>query len=116
MSGSFEKRGKAFEGKFFHDEEMKFKLTARRRKMLALWAADKMHMDEDESLQYALQVVQDAVGEEDHEAGIRRVLKDLVDAGLHVTEAEVREQNERVEEKARQLLIAEYGGEEEEEE
>ena len=39
---TFDKREEAFEKQFAHDEELKFKATARRNKMLGLWAAEKL--------------------------------------------------------------------------
>jgi len=38
---TFDKREDAFEKQFAHDEELKFKATARRNKLLGLWAAGK---------------------------------------------------------------------------
>jgi hypothetical protein len=39
MSGAFEKRQKGFESKWAHDEELRFKVFARRNKLLGVWAA-----------------------------------------------------------------------------
>ena len=39
---TFDKREKSFEGKFAHDEEILFKVLARAKKMLGLWAAEKL--------------------------------------------------------------------------
>ena len=39
---SFEKREKSFESKWAHDEELRFKVMARRNKLLGLWAAGEM--------------------------------------------------------------------------
>ena len=39
---NFEDREKGFERKFAHDEELKFRATARRNRLLGLWAADLM--------------------------------------------------------------------------
>ncbi|ABF64199.1 DUF1476 domain-containing protein [Ruegeria sp. TM1040] len=44
---TFDDREKAFENKFAHDAELKFRATARRNKLLGLWAADLLgHRDE----------------------------------------------------------------------
>jgi hypothetical protein len=67
MSG-FDKRKKGFEGKFAHDAELEFKATARRNKLLGLWAAEKMGLSGDEADAYAKTVViadLEEVGEED---------------------------------------------------
>jgi len=54
---SFDKREEAFEQQFAHDEELKFKATARRNKMLGLWAAEKLGLKGAEADAYALSVV-----------------------------------------------------------
>ena len=54
---SFDKREEGFEQQFAHDEELKFKATARRNKMLGLWAAEKLGLAGAEADSYALSVV-----------------------------------------------------------
>jgi hypothetical protein len=54
---TFDKREEAFEQQFAHDEELKFKATARRNKMLGLWAADKLGLKGAEADSYALSIV-----------------------------------------------------------
>jgi hypothetical protein len=54
---TFDKREEAFEQKFAHDEELKFKATARRNKLLGLWAAEKLGLSAADADSYALSVV-----------------------------------------------------------
>jgi hypothetical protein len=54
---TFDKREDAFEKQFAHDEELKFKATARRNKLLGLWAAEKLGLTGAEADSYALAVV-----------------------------------------------------------
>ena len=54
---TFDKREEAFEKQFAHDEELKFKATARRNKMLGLWAAEKLGLSGADADSYALAVV-----------------------------------------------------------
>ena len=54
---TFDKREEAFEQQFAHDEELKFKATARRNKLLGLWAAEKLGLNGAEADSYALSVV-----------------------------------------------------------
>ena len=42
MTTTFDKREDGFEKKFAHDEELRFKASARRNKLLGMWAAEKM--------------------------------------------------------------------------
>src|SRR5579864_2674944 len=54
---TFDKREEGFEQQFAHDEELKFKATARRNKLLGLWAAEKLGLAGAEADSYALSVV-----------------------------------------------------------
>lgn len=54
---TFDKREEGFERKFAHDEELRFKATARRNKLLGLWAAEKLGMSGPDADAYAKQVV-----------------------------------------------------------
>ena len=54
---TFDKREDAFEKQFAHDEELKFKATARRNKLLGLWAAEKLGLKDAEAESYALSIV-----------------------------------------------------------
>ena len=71
----FDKREEAFEQRFAHDEELKFKATARRNKLLGLWAAEKLGLKGAEADSYALAVVMadlEASGDHDVTRKIRR--------------------------------------------
>src|SRR5687768_15888083 len=57
MSGGFEKRQKGFEAKWAHDEELRFKVFARRNKVLGLWAAGELGLTGDAAEAYAKTVV-----------------------------------------------------------
>ena len=54
---TFDKREEGFEKKFAHDEELKFKATARRNRMLGAWAAEKLGLAGPEAEAYAREVV-----------------------------------------------------------
>jgi len=54
---TFDKREEGFEKKFAHDEELKFKATARRNRMLGTWAAEKLGLTGPEAEAYAREVV-----------------------------------------------------------
>ena len=72
---TFDKREEAFEQQFAHDEELKFKATARRNKMIALWAAEKLGLKGAEADSYALSIVMaalEASGEHDVTHKIRQ--------------------------------------------
>jgi hypothetical protein len=54
---TFDRREEAFEQQFAHDEELRFKATARRNKLLGLWAAEKLGLTGAEADSYALSLV-----------------------------------------------------------
>jgi hypothetical protein len=87
---TFDKREEGFEKKFAHDEELRFKATARRNKLLGLWAAallGKMGPDADA---YAKEVIMADFEEAGDEDVFRKVAKDL--AGKGVSEQQIRTQ------------------------
>ena len=54
---TFDKREQGFENKFAHDEELRFKATARRNKLVGLWAAEKLGLSESAADAYAKEIV-----------------------------------------------------------
>jgi len=54
---TFDKREEGFEKRFAHDEELKFKATARRNRMLGQWAAEKLGLSGADADAYAREVV-----------------------------------------------------------
>jgi hypothetical protein len=54
---TFDKREDAFEKQFAHDEELRFKATARRNRLLGLWAAEKLGLSGAEADAYAKSIV-----------------------------------------------------------
>lgn len=86
----FDDREQVFEKKFAHDEELQFKATARRNKLLGLWAAELMGISGDDAAAYALAVIKAdfiEVGEEDV---YRKVKGDLEAKNLDISEHRVR--------------------------
>jgi hypothetical protein len=87
----FDDRERAYEAKFAHDEEMQFRIIARRNRLVGEWAARKMGLSEEETASYAKDVVRsdfESAGDEDV---IRKVLGDLTSAGVESDEAQIRE-------------------------
>lgn len=84
---TFDDRESAFENKFAHDEEMKFRAEARRNKLVGLWAAGLLGKSGDEAEAYAKEVVKSDF----EEAGIEDVVRKLTgDLGDKATDAEIR--------------------------
>ena len=76
---TFDDREHAFEAKYAHDEEMKFKAEARRNKLLGLWAAELLGKSADEAAEYARAVIKADFEEAGHEDVVRKVAADLAD-------------------------------------
>ncbi|SFN74552.1 hypothetical protein SAMN04487859_10839 [Roseovarius lutimaris] len=76
---TFDDRENAFENKFAHDEEMKFRAEARRNKLLGLWAAELLGKTGDDADAYAKEVVKADFEEAGHEDVVRKVAGDLGD-------------------------------------
>lgn len=76
---TFNDREKAFENKYKHDEEMKFKAQARANKLLGLWAAELMGKSGEDAEAYAREVIISDFQEAGHEDVVRKVAGDLGD-------------------------------------
>ncbi|WP_066767895.1 DUF1476 domain-containing protein [Sphingobium sp. CCH11-B1] len=87
---TFDDREKAFENMFAHDQEMEFRIQARRNRLLGEWAAVKMGLTPEETDAYAKAVVQADFEEAGDEDVIRKLLGDLTSAGVDIDEAAVR--------------------------
>lgn len=87
---TFNDRKDAFESKFAHDEELRFKAMARRNKLLGLWAADQLGQSGAEAEAYARSVVAADFQEDGDEDVLRKVSKDLGAGGRSVSDVELR--------------------------
>ena len=87
---SFKDREKAFENKFLHDAELKFRAESRRNKMLGLWVAEKLGKSGDDADAYARSVVESDFEEAGDGDVVRKVLGDFSAAGISVSESELR--------------------------
>jgi len=101
----FDDRERAFESKFAHDEEMKFRIIARRNRLLGQWAARRMGLTEAESESYAKDVVRSDFEEAGEHDVIRKVLGDLTAAGVDCEEDQVRDALRNKEIEARRQII-----------
>ncbi len=90
MSTTFNDRKDAFESKFAHNEELRFKATARRNKLLGLWAASQLGQAEAEAEAYAKSVVAASLQGAGDEHVLRKVGNDLHSGGKSVPDTEIR--------------------------
>jgi hypothetical protein len=104
----FNDRERAEEAKFAHDEEMHFRITARRNRLLGAWAADLMKLSSVEAESYAKAVVQADFEEAGDEDVIRKLLgRPHLCRARHVSEADVRAALEAKTVEARRALMGE---------
>jgi len=85
----FDDRKDAFEKQFAHDEALRFKATARRNKLLGLWAAERLGKNGPEAEAYAKSVVQADFQEPGDADVVRKIRQDFEQAGKIVDEAEL---------------------------
>ena len=91
MAG-FDDREKAEEAKYAHDEALKFRIEARRNKLLGLWAAGLLGKTDDADVSaYVTEVVASDFEEAGDEDVYRKVSGDFKAAGVNVSEADLRE-------------------------
>jgi hypothetical protein len=101
----FDDRERAFETKYARDEEMQFRVTARRNRLLGQWAAEQMKLTAEETDAYAKAVVQADFEEAGDEDVIRKLVSDLTAAGVDIDEVVVRQAiNDKFVEARRQLM------------
>ncbi len=87
----FDDRERAFEAKFARDEELQFRVLARRNRLLGEWAAELMGLSEAETASYAKDVVRADFEEAGDEDVIRKLLGDLTSAGIDVDDQRIRD-------------------------
>lgn len=102
---TFDDRQRAFESKYARDQEMQFKIVARRNRLLGQWAAKKMGLTEAEADAYARDVIRADFEEAGDEDVIRKLLGDLTSAGVEMDDATIREQLEHKTVEARRYFI-----------
>lgn len=90
-----------------HGEEMEFRTTARRNRLLGLWAAEKIGLAGDDAVAYAKEVIAADFEEPGEEDVVRKVMADFRAKEVAVTDAELREQMFKLLETARSQLAAE---------
>jgi hypothetical protein len=102
---TFDDRERAFESIYARDQEMQFKITARRNRLLGHWAAELMGLTEVEAESYAKDVVRADFEEAGDGDVIRKLLGDLTSAGVDIDEARIRDALQEKQVEARRQFI-----------
>jgi hypothetical protein len=87
---TFDKRQEGFEKKFAHDEELRFKASARRNKLLGMWAAEKLGLSGAEAEGYAKEVVAADFEEAGDNDVFNKVRKDFDAKGITQSDHQIR--------------------------
>ena len=96
---TFDERGKSFEKKFAHDEELQFKVSARRNKYLGQWASKILGYDQEKEKEYIQAVIKSDFEEAGDEVVIRKLKSDLADH--NISDEEIRKKMDELNEKAK---------------
>jgi hypothetical protein len=103
---TFEDREKGFEQKFRHDQELQFKVTARRNRLLGLWAAERMGLTGDAADAYAKEVVAADFEKPGDDDVVQKVAGDLKAKNITVTEQQIRDELRRLFEAAKKQIMS----------
>jgi hypothetical protein len=104
---SFADREKEFEARFKHDEELRFKATARRNNMLGLWAAGLLGLKGEAAAAYAKEIVDAQFDPGGDQHVVDRLAADLAAADPSVTPARIRFELAHFAEQAKRQLLRE---------
>lgn len=107
---TFDDRERAEEARYALDQQTQFRITARRNKLLGLWAAELQGISGPAAEEYAQSVVIADLEEAGDEDVIRKVLADLEKAGISRTDVQIREELARLLPVAREQVTSEIKG------
>ena len=96
---SFEDRKKSFEKKFAHDEELQFKISARKNKYIAEWVSNLLGYEENKKNEYIQDVIKADFAEAGDEDVFRKIKADLKDQNIE--EEQIRLKMKELNEKAK---------------
>jgi hypothetical protein len=102
----FKDRETAFEAKFAFDEETKFKMMARRNKLLGLWAAEQMGLADVQADAYAREVISADLQEAGEEDVYRKIAGDFAAKGVDASEHRIRREMAAMLDLARDQILA----------
>jgi len=96
---AFDEREKSFEKKFAHNEELQFKISARRNKYIGEWASKILGYNSDQEKEYIQSVIKADFAEAGDEDVFRKVKEDLKDH--NISDEDIRKKMDELNEKAK---------------
>ena len=100
---TFDEREKSFEKKFAHDEELQFKVSARRNKYIGQWVSQVLGYNSDQEKDYIQAVIKADFAEAGDEDVFRKIKQDL--KNYNINEEEIRKKMDELNEKAKSDFI-----------
>ena len=100
---TFDGRKKSFEKKFAHDEEIQFKVSARRNKYIGQWASQILRYNSDQEKEYIQSVIKADFAEAGDEDVFRKIKSDL--KNYNMSDEEIRKKMDELNEKAKSEFI-----------
>jgi len=107
---TFDEREKGFEAKYKHDQELQFKVGARRNKLLGLWAAELLGLSGDDAAAYAREVIESDFDEPGDDDVLRKVHGDFSAKGVDKSQHQVRKHMDELMDVARRQIMEEVTG------
>lgn len=104
---TLEDREKEFEARFRHDEELRFKVTARRNRLAGLWAAERMGLAGEAADAYAKTVVAAEFDKGGDKHVLEKLVADLAAKGHAVTAEQMQFELDHFAAQARQQVMNE---------
>ena len=99
----FDEREKSFEKKFAKDEELQFKIAAKRNKYLGQWASEKLGYNTEQEKEYIQSVIKADFEEAGDEDVFRKIQSDLKDQ--NISDEDIRKKMDELNEKAKSDFI-----------
>ena len=96
---TFDDREKSFEKKFAHDEELQFKVSARKNKYLGQWASQILGYDQEKEKEYIQAVIKSDFEEAGDEDVFRKIKDDL--KNNNISDEDIRKKMDELNEKAK---------------
>ena len=102
---TFDDRKKTFEKKFANEQELQFKVNARRNKYLGEWAGKILGKKENEIIEYIQEIIKSDFEEPGHEDVLRKIKKDFNNANIKIEDQEITKQMDFSLERAKKDFI-----------
>jgi hypothetical protein len=104
---TFDDREQGFEIKFSHDQELEFRIAARRNKLLGLWAAQLLGIHGSEAENYARTLAEMETAKPADEHVVSKVLRDFIGRGIEMSEHRLRRHLDELAQSARHQIMTE---------